>query len=84
MNPSCLLGVVIAGGFTGLEDVDVDPDARRVRIVLGPIEAAPDPEARNRLPRHPTEVEDEPAAVDGHLPRRRLLDVSFLHRASSS
>jgi hypothetical protein len=85
MNPLLrLLRVVVAGSFTGLQDVDVDPDARRVRIVLRPIEVAPDPEARNRLPRHLTQVEDEPAAVDGHLPLRRLLDVSFLHRASSS
>jgi hypothetical protein len=76
--------MVVTGGFTGLQDMDVDPDPRPARIVLRPIEAAPDPETRNRLPRHLTQIEDEPATVDGHLPLRRLLDVSFLHRASSS
>jgi hypothetical protein len=64
--------------------MEVHANARLRRISIRRVESAPGAKARDGLPRHLAEVEDEPAAVDGHLPVRRLHDPSFLHRASST
>jgi hypothetical protein len=56
--------VVVAVGLPRLQDVDMDTDARHAPGLLGPIKGTPHPKAGNCLPRHLSEVEDEPAFID--------------------
>src|SRR6185437_4703913 len=73
------LGVVVAVGLAWLQHVDVDADDRLGAGHPGPVEVAPHPEAGHRLPRHLTEVEDEPAFTGRQPALPRLVDPSFAH-----
>src|SRR5689334_5916798 len=77
-----IFGVVVAERLPGLEDVDVNTDARPVGW-LGPVEVAPRAEARNGSPRHLPKVEDEPAFTGRQPALFGLLDMSLVHVAAS-
>jgi hypothetical protein len=72
-------GVVVAVGLPRLQDVDVNADGRIGAGHPGPVKVAPHPKSRHRLPRHLSEVEDEPAFPGRQPALCRLVDASFAH-----
>jgi hypothetical protein len=71
--------VVIAVRFPWLQNVDVNTDDGLVTGHPGPVKVAPHAEAGDRLPRHLSDVEDEPAFTGRQAALCRLLDASFAH-----